>query len=138
MSSSMKGLLPLKVIFHQRSSSVKGRLLSKVVFCKRSSSVKGCLLSKVVFHQRSSSVKVRLPSKVVFHQRSSSIKCDKVSQLLDVTVLLDKIPPCNLLVCMFCVLYVKDNQCPAVGKCQNLVCKSSENKKFCIVILQPH
>ena len=92
----VRGRLPLKVVFHQKTSSVKGRLLSKVVLCQRSSSIEGCLpllghfhfcpvpcafqqcasrlLSKVVSRQRLSSIKSRLPSKVVFHQRSSSIK----------------------------------------------------------------
>ena len=55
-SSSIKGCLPSKVVFHQRSSSIKGRFPSKVVFHRRSSSIKGCLPSKVVFHWRSSSI----------------------------------------------------------------------------------
>ena len=56
-SSSFKGCLPSKVIFHQSSSSIK------IIFCQRSSSIKGWLPSGG-----------RLPSKVVFHQRSSSVK----------------------------------------------------------------
>ena len=36
--ASIKGLLPSKAVFHQRSSSVKGRLPSKVFFCQRLSS----------------------------------------------------------------------------------------------------
>ena len=71
---SIKGCVPSKVVFHQRSSSIKGCLPSKVVFHERSSSIKGCLPSKVVFHQRPHSIKGRLPSNVVFLQRSSSIK----------------------------------------------------------------
>ena len=82
-SSSIKGHLPSKAIFHQRWSSIKGRLPSKVVFHKsrlpsevtypqRSSSISGLLSSKV--HQRSSSIKGRLSSKVVLHRRSSSIR----------------------------------------------------------------
>ena len=51
---TVKGRLPPKVVFRQRSSSNKGRLPSKVVFRQRSSSVKGCLPLKVVFRQRSS------------------------------------------------------------------------------------
>ena len=43
-TSSIKGCLPLKDVFHQI-----------------------CLLSKVIFHQRLSSIKGHLPSKVVFH-----------------------------------------------------------------------
>ena len=73
-SSSAKGRLPLKVVFHQRSSSIKGRLPSKVVFHQTSSSIKGCLPSKVVLHQRSSSVELHLPPKAVFHGRLSSIE----------------------------------------------------------------
>ena len=87
-SSSVKGRLPLKVVFHQKTSSVKGRLLSNVVLCQRLSSIEGrlpllghfhfcpvpcafqqcasCLLSKVVFRQWSSSIKGCLPLKVVF------------------------------------------------------------------------
>ena len=68
----IKGRLPSKVVFRQRSSSVKGRLPSKVVFRQRSSSIKGRLPSKVVFRQRLSSIKGRLPSKGFFHRRLSS------------------------------------------------------------------
>ena len=70
-SSSIKGHLPSKAVFHQRWSSIKGRLRSssiKVVFPLRSSSLKGRLPSVVFFHQRSSSIKGPPPSKVVFHQ----------------------------------------------------------------------
>ena len=59
-SSSIKGRLPSKVVFHQSSSSINGCMPSKVVFYQR------CLPSKVVFHPRSSSIKGCLPSKVVF------------------------------------------------------------------------
>ena len=38
--SSINGLLPSKVVFHQRSSSIKGRLPSKAVFHQRLSSIK--------------------------------------------------------------------------------------------------
>ena len=37
--SSIKGRLPLKVVFHPRLSSIEGRLLSKVVIHKRLSSI---------------------------------------------------------------------------------------------------
>ena len=87
LSSSIKGHVPSKVVFHQRLSSIKWCLpsqavkvksykhffsgnilytLLKVFFHQRSSSVKGCLPSKVIFCQRLSSFKGRLPSKVVF------------------------------------------------------------------------
>ena len=71
-STSVKVHLPLKVVFRQRSSSVEGLLPSKVVFCQRSPFVKGCLPLKVVLRQMSSSIKGRLPSKFVFCQWSSS------------------------------------------------------------------
>ena len=72
ISRPIKGCLPSKVVFHQRSSSMEGCLSSKVVFHWRSSSIKGCLPSKVVFHKRPSSIKGHLPSMVVFHWRLSS------------------------------------------------------------------
>ena len=55
--STIKGHLPSKVVFCERSSSVKGRPPSEIVLCLMSSSIKGHFLSKVVFCQRSSSVK---------------------------------------------------------------------------------
>ena len=70
----MKGRLPSKVIFRQRSFSIKGHLPSKVILRQRLSFVNGCLLTKFVFRQRSSSVKDCFLSKVIFCQRSSSIK----------------------------------------------------------------
>ena len=76
-SSSIKGHLPSKAVFHQRWSSIKGRLRSssiKVVFPLRSSSLEGRLPSVVFFHPRSSSIKGRLSSQVVLHLRSSSIR----------------------------------------------------------------
>ena len=36
---SIKGCLPLKVVYHQRAPSIKGRLPSKVVFHQRLSSI---------------------------------------------------------------------------------------------------
>ena len=60
-----KGLLPLKVVFHQRLSSTDGRLPQKVVFHQRSSSTEVCLPRKVVFHRRSSSTEGHPPTKVV-------------------------------------------------------------------------
>ena len=78
-SSSVKGRLPLKVVFHQKTSSVKGRLLSNVVLCQRLSSIEGRLPLLGHFHfcpapcafQQCAS---RLLSKVVFRQWSSSVK----------------------------------------------------------------
>ena len=91
--TSIKGRLPSKGVFCQRSSSIKGRLLSKVVFhqrsssvkvviCQRLSSVKGCLLSKFVFRQRSSSIKGHPPSKFVSRQRSSPVKGRLLSKVV--------------------------------------------------------
>ena len=54
--SSIKGSLPLKVVFNWRSSSIEGHLPLKVVFHWRSSSIEGCLPLKVVFHRRSYSM----------------------------------------------------------------------------------
>ena len=72
--SSIKGCLPLKVIFHQILSSIKGCLPLKIVFHQRLPFIQGHLPSKAIFHQRSSSIKDCLPSKVVFHKMLSSIK----------------------------------------------------------------
>ena len=72
--STIKGCLPFKVLFHQRTPS------SKIVFHRRLSSIKGCLQTKVVFHRRSTFnkgclFKYCIPSNFVFvcHQRLSSI-----------------------------------------------------------------
>ena len=59
--------LGFKVAFSTlQSFSVKGHLPSKVVFRQRSPSVSDRLPSKVVFHQRPPSIKGLLPWKVVF------------------------------------------------------------------------
>ena len=71
-SSSTKGPLPLKVIFHQSLSYIKGYLLPNVIFHRRSSFTKGCLPTKVVLNQRYSSTEGRLLPKVIFHWRLSS------------------------------------------------------------------
>ena len=75
MLGSIKGCLPLKLVFHQMLSSTEGCLPMKVVFHRRSSSTGGRLPEKVVFHWRLSSTKYCLPPKVVFHRRPSSTKC---------------------------------------------------------------
>ena len=51
-SSSTKGRLPSKVVFHQRLSSTEGHLPPKFIFPRRSFSTKDHLPPKVVFHQR--------------------------------------------------------------------------------------
>ena len=50
MSSSIKGCLPPKVVFHQMFSSIEGRLPSKAVFHERLSSIEGHFPSKFIFH----------------------------------------------------------------------------------------
>jgi len=64
-SSSTKGCLSPKVVFHRWLSSTKGCLPPKVVFHRSLSLTEGCLTQKVVFHQRSSSTETCLPPKVV-------------------------------------------------------------------------
>ena len=61
MSSSVKGRLPMKVVFHQRLLSVKGRLPSKVIFSQRSFSVKGRLPADVVFHRVAPQLRLSCP-----------------------------------------------------------------------------
>ena len=67
-SSSIKGPLLFKVVFHQRLSFTRGFLPSKVIFYQR------CPTSMGIFHQRLSLIKSILPLRVMFHQRSSSIR----------------------------------------------------------------
>ena len=78
----IKGCLPSKVVFHQRSYFIKGCLPSQVVFRQRSSYIKGCPPSKVVIRLRSSSIEGHLSSKVVFHQRLSSVKGHLLSKVI--------------------------------------------------------
>ena len=62
-STSIKGCLPSKGVFHQRMYSIKGHLPSKLVFHKKLSSIKGRFPLKVVYHQWSSSFKISLCTK---------------------------------------------------------------------------
>ena len=99
-SSSIKGHLPSKAVFHQRWSSIKGRLRSssiKVVFPLRSSSLEGRLPSVVFFHPRSSSIKGRLSSQVVlFIERNKIIEQSlSLKQLLGGKALLYDLVPFN-------------------------------------------
>ena len=48
--------------WYSYNASVKGRLPSKVVFHQRSSSIEACLPTKLVFHQRLSSTEGHLPT----------------------------------------------------------------------------
>ena len=50
LRSSIKGCLPMKVVFHWRSSSTRGHPPPKVVFHRRSSSTEGHLSLRVIFH----------------------------------------------------------------------------------------
>ena len=67
MLSYVEVHLTLMIVFHWGSSSIKGCLAFKVIFHQWSS-------FKYFFHQKSSSNKHQLLSKIVFHQSFSSIR----------------------------------------------------------------
>ena len=77
-SSSLKGCLSLRVIYHSWLSSIDVHLPSRMSSIKRHilprvSFIWGCFPLKVILHQRSSATRGPLQYKVVFNWRWSSI-----------------------------------------------------------------
>ena len=81
-----QGLSPMKCLFTSNvilgSSTIKGHLPAKVIFHKMFSSVNGHISSKLVCHQRLSSIKTHLPPKVISDLRLSSIKVCHLLKLI--------------------------------------------------------